>query len=113
MKKLSELSNDTMLIVGNDLVVMTKEEFLDSSYFLDCEDVTVTIGDKSVEKFTFSQMIEEKAENNHEDWDEAINRDITSEKWEVLRKAEKLINEIFEGSPTYWEGEKVDIELSE
>ena len=34
MAKLSELSNETMLTIGNDIIVMNKEEFLDSSYFL-------------------------------------------------------------------------------
>ena len=111
MRKLSELSNDTMLTVGNGPEIMTKEAFLDSAYFLDGEQVEVTIADKCVETFSFADLIEERKENNYEDWDEEVNRDISSEQWEILKKAEKVINEIFEGRPCFWEGKKVEVDI--
>jgi hypothetical protein len=110
MKKLSELSDETILLVTNDLHCMTKKEFLESSYFLDGEVCQVVLGQREVEHFDLDAMIEEKAENMYEDWDEHVMSDFTKEEWGILRNAEEIINKVFNNRATYYEGDLVKVD---
>jgi hypothetical protein len=113
--KLSELSNNTMLCVqmaGRDLGVMDKEDFLNSSEFLDMDkkDFTtipeVTVADPLVARFDFDSILENLADEMYEDWKENVCDALK----EVLN--EEKINEVLANYPTYYEGERVEIDMN-
>lgn len=115
MKKLSELSDDTMLCVEHnydgDIQVMTKEEFLDSAYYLDYPVEPfpiVTIADKSIQTFDLGDIIYNMADEMHEDWDDDVICELKGTAG--IAEFEALINEILERHPTYYEGEEVKID---
>ena len=109
MAKLSELPNETILVIEE--TAMTKEEYLDSHYFLDCEDVKIYVGDKEVAEFSWDSEIESESEQMYEDWNDNILADISDEEWVILKKAEEIINRAYEENPTYWEGESVEVDM--
>ena len=123
MKKLSEISMDTMLTVENqsdgDLTTMTKEMYLDSAQYLDypVEPFTnVTIAKKQIIKDNLCSILEEIAEHNecYECWIDDVYNDLRSEK-NVRDGCKKhnidmLLEEAFKRYPIYWEGEKVEVD---
>lgn len=116
MKKLSELSNDIMLCVANnydgDIQVMSKEEFLDSAYYLDYPVEpfpTVTIGDIVTQRFDLGNIIYNMSDDMYEDWDDDVMCELKGT--EGIAEFELLINKILERHPTYYEGEKVEIDM--
>jgi hypothetical protein len=109
MIKLSELPMDTMLVIED--VAMTKEQYLDSAYYLDCEDVKIYVGEPSFANFSWDDEIERESEEMYEDWQDHILSDITKAEWEVLKKAEEIINKAYADRPTYWEGKPVEVDM--
>lgn len=117
MKKLSELSMDTMLCVGHqndgEFDVMSKDDYLRSSQFIDypAEPFTsVCLADKSVLTFDLFDAIERIGDDSsYEDWDEDVYNDI-KDLPETKAFLEKF-KEVSERNPTYWEGEAVDIDM--
>jgi len=111
MKKLSELSNDTLLCVCNEHSdaedVMEKVDFL--------KDVRrsqlhrVSMADELTERFAWMSAIEALEEDMHEDWTERVMDDIRA--MPELVKAEKLVNEILRKNPTYYSGESVENDM--
>lgn len=115
MKKLSELENDVMLVVGDK--AMTKEEFFDSSEYFDIfpDDKEtypkVFIGDETVAIFDFESIIENESEYMSEDWDEIIKNKFTSDELSKIEEVEAIINKVFKATPSYYEGEPVEIDV--
>ncbi|KAF5050635.1 hypothetical protein DSECCO2_427320 [anaerobic digester metagenome] len=117
MKKLSELSMDTMLCVGHqndrEFDVMPKEDYLRSYQFLDypAEPFTsVCLADKSVLTFDLFDAIERIGDgSSYEGWDEDVYNDI-KDLPETKAFLEKF-KEVSERNPTYWEGEAVEIDM--
>lgn len=120
MKNLSELSDDILLTVAHrndgDFEVMSKEEFLNSSYFLDMDkDYTpeVTIADAEVKKMNdqvLCEMINTYGyDDTYEDWEEDIVNylNVCGYKEKII----EMLKEAFDHYPIYWEGEKVNIDV--
>lgn len=116
MKKLSELSDEIMLCVESrydgDIEVMSKKDFLDSSYYLDFPAEPfpkVTIGDRSTKQFDLQHIIYEMSDEMYEDWDE----DVWGELKATLNvvELEATINAVLDRYPTYFEGEEVAIDI--
>ena len=116
MKKLSEISNDTMITVEHrydgDFEVMSKADFLESAYFLDFPVEPfpmITIADAVRARFSLSDAIETLSDEMHEDWfsdvgyalAEALN----------IKEIEKKINDILDEYPTYYQGETINIDI--
>jgi len=118
MKKLSEISNDTMLTVkcdDGDFEAMEKVFFLDGSYYLDrhsemSEYPQVTIAEPIQAIFDWKSTIEELGTEMYEDWEDRFWGDISAEDRKVLDKAAEIVNKACAANLTYYEGEKVDIE---
>jgi hypothetical protein len=118
MKKLSELSLETMLTVKHqfdgEMDIMSKKGYLNSAYFLDYPAepfTTVTVADKTVVRFDIDGIIERLSEDEtYEDWEEDVWYDIEHSNIDI-KAIEKAFNDIFENNPTYWEGEVVEIDI--
>lgn len=119
MKKLSELSMDTYITVesnsSGDAEVMTKADFLESSYFLDYpveKFPKITVAEKTCVKFDLFDAVEHLGfDETHERWLEDVCYDITKSDIDV-KLLESKMNEIFKNNPTYWDGEPVDIDMT-
>lgn len=120
MKNLSELSNDILLTVAHrndgDFEVMSKEDFLNSSYFLDMDkDYTpeVTIADVEIKKMNdqvLCEMINTYGyDDTYEDWEEDVVNYLSVHGYK--EKIIEMLEEAFDYYPIYWEGEKVNIDL--
>ena len=113
MKKLSEISGDTELIVYSDKYllydaqVMTKDEFVDSEYF--CSDSKVYIACKDFAKFDLYDTLEFIGEDMYDDWYGLILEDLASMRDEIKDFTAK-INEVLKGRPAYYDGEEVNID---
>ena len=116
MKKLSELQKDTILTVkpsGEDMQIMSVAGFcdnLESGYYDedDIRTITVTVADRWICEFSWEDVIENYADEMHEDWYDCVMPDLM-QKFD-MDEVEKIINEVFSENPTYYEGEVVDIE---
>lgn len=119
MIKLSELPMDAMLTVTPrrccDLRIMDKTDFLASAYFLDGANdpecgVTVTLAEKAVEKFNLWDAIERIGEDTtYEGWDQDVYNALKNQPETIAFLA--LVKQVFEGHPTYWEGEPVEVDM--
>lgn len=116
MKKLSELSRDTILTVENrnhgGFSVMDVAEYINSEYYLECH--KTTIAEEIYPKTTIEDIAEMLACNYedemHEDWGDRIQEAITYSKKD-FEPFVKNLNRIFEKNPTYYEGEPVEIDI--
>ena len=117
MIKLSELKNDTMLCVEDrydgEFSVMSKEDFLESSYFFDYPVEpfpSVKLADKEIKTFDLWDAIERIGEDDtYEGWDEEVYyalKDLPATV-EFLQRIKK----VFENHPVYWEGKPVEIDI--
>lgn len=110
MKKLSDLKEDVLLCVtpkGYDGTVMDKEEFMQSSYYIDRDDVEVAIAKETFASFDLYYAIEWLEDDMHEDW---LGNVMTAIPTEVRERIEAEINGYLEKEPTYYPGEAVDWE---
>lgn len=108
MKKLSDLADDTLLTVtlsGYDVAVMDKEEFLQSSFYLDRDDVEVAIAEEVFASFDLYYALECLEDDMHEDWLSNVMSTIPKE---VRTRIEAEINGYLEKEPTYYPSEAVD-----
>lgn len=112
MKKLSELSNDTLLCVEVDeFYVMPKEEYMISSFYLDRqsvdnEDIKVFLAKPVYATFDLRYALESLEDEMYEDWLDDVLSDISHEEIESI---ENSINKILHGRPSYSSGEKIDV----
>jgi len=111
MIKLSELSNDTMICLDNgDISVMSKEEFINSSYYIDrdtdeCPEVYTA--KLTTIKFDVEEWVNHLGEDEtYEDWVEDMCYSIGEENIKLI---EGIMNKASEKNPIYWEDKKIDI----
>lgn len=113
--KLSQILGSQLLCIErgkySDPVIMNKTDFINSDYFLNKEavDVKVFIAKPEITTFVLWDWIEWLGEENYEDWsgivyEEIIDNPITDEF--IL-----LVNKIFKNHPTYYPGQKVEIDI--
>lgn len=108
MKKLSEIKNDTYLVIeplNYDAVVMDKDEFMQSHWYLDKELVKVSLAKEVYAKFDLYYALECIEDDMHEDWLSNVMEDIPAE---VRERIEKEIDEYLKKEPTYYPGEEID-----
>ena len=108
MKKLSEIKNDTYLVIeplNYDAIIMDKTEFMQSHWYLDKELVKVSLAKKVYAEFDLHYALECIEDDMHEDW---LSNVIHAIPTEVREKIEKEINGYLEKEPTYHPGEEVD-----
>lgn len=108
MKKLSEVKNDTYLVVeplDYDGVVMDKAEFIQSHWYVDKEDVKVSIANEICQTFDLYYALECLEDDMHEDW---LSNIMNSIPLEVRERIEGEINGYLAKEPTYYPGEEVD-----
>lgn len=108
MKKLTELDDDCLLVVDKaeyDPKLMSKKEFVESHYYLDREDVDVSIADERYASFDLQYALECVGEDEmHEDWLENVMDRIPKE---VRERIEAEINEYLNKEPTYYPGKLI------
>lgn len=120
MIKLSELSNDTMLLLSysnRDGVVMDKADFLESAHFYDydilkhCTGVYVAVPDvkkfDANDIFNFIEWIGE--DDTFEDWDERVYNDIKD--LPETSAFVRVMNEAFKKNITWFEGELIKMDV--
>jgi hypothetical protein len=117
--KLSDVNDSTKLCVSNmgdgDIAVMTKLDFLDSSQFLDMDKndketiPDISIAEPMTANFSFENVLENLADEMHEDWQEDVTYDLN--KVLDLKEIEDKINKVFAKNPTYYEGTFVEIDM--
>lgn len=108
MKKLSDLKDDILLYVtpkGYDGTVMDKEKFLQSSYYLDRDNVEVAIAEETFASFDLYYALECLEDDMHEDWLSNVMSTIPKE---VRERIEAEINSYLEKEPTYYPSEAID-----
>lgn len=117
MIKLSELNAEDYLTVQHvydgDFSVMTKEEFMESSYYLDYPKEPFPKVTKAIETtvyFNLYDIIKSLGDDEaYEDWIYDVWVDICSslDVWKI----NKTIKKIFTAHPSYWEGEDIEIDI--
>lgn len=108
MKKLCDLNNEDFLMIeekGNDPVVMSKEEFLQSSYYTDKENVKVSIGEAVYARFSLIPALEMLQDDMFEDWLDFVIEAIPEE---VRERIEDEVNGYLIKYPSYYPGEEID-----
>lgn len=117
MKKLSELDKDTMLTVRKeewqDISVMPVEDFINEykELYSNLPNLQVTVADITVVDFNISNILEYLADGEtYEDW-------VLDVEYEMMNSDVPFVDfinaiqEIFNNHPTYWEGEKVLVDI--
>ncbi len=107
MKLLSELNDDELLIIERehyDPIIMDKIEFMKSHYFLDDEEVKVSLAKETYANFDLYYALECIEDDMHEDW---LSNVMYSIPVEVRERIEKEINGYLEKEPTYYPGEEI------
>lgn len=108
MKYLEDLKDDELLIVtpnGCDAEVMECEEFLQSSYYTDRDDVEVATAKPMYARFDLFDTLESLQDDMFEDWLERVTDDIPTD---VRVRIEKEINCYLDKHPTYYPDEMVE-----
>ena len=112
MKKLSELSNDTLLCVelnsGENWELLDKSGFL---YSYTSHRGRLWIAEAENATFSWADVIERFEDDMHEDWAEIVMDDIRATP--ELVEAEKLINMLLHRHSTYYQGELVENDMRE
>ncbi len=116
--KLSELSMDAMLTVRHrddgNISVMSKEDFLNSAYFLDYPVEPfpkITLAQKSVVRFDLYSVLEMLGEDEtYEDWLSNVWYDLKRSQID-LDTFDAEMTRIMEANPTYWEGEPIEVDI--
>ena len=111
MKKLSELKNEDMLMVGDD--VISKEDLLeDLEYYKDKEVFTTEKYYARVDAFDMLEnAFEYESDNMYEEWFDYIMEDITNEDIEEIQA---ILNRILHRNGRnfcYIENEKIEIDI--
>lgn len=108
MKRLSELKKDDYLVItpeGYDTFVMDKEEFMQSHWYLDQENVEVSLAEERFADFNLYYALECLEDDMHEDWLGNVKNSIPKD---VRERIEKEVNSYLKKEPTYYPGEKID-----
>lgn len=109
--KLSDLANDEMLLVGENLVI-SKEDFLKEKNEYDGENVWTTKEHyaRIDARHMLEDAIELEGQEMYEDWDSDIWNDITKDD---IRDLQLILNRIFNRSSnvSYIADNKVEIDL--
>lgn len=107
--KLSELKNDEMLLVGENLVI-EKEDFIkEIENHRGKEVYTTTEYRASINaKSMLEDAIEREADNMYEDWEEDIWNDINEEDIEELQN---VVDKILKGHVSYIPDKRVEIDI--
>jgi hypothetical protein len=115
MKKLSELTDDTILVLGRnsdyDDICVTKGEFVEGikGYLEDLESLHIGIPD--IQKFDWADVFDRHEEDSFEDFAEYVEREISEEDWKVLKRAAEIVNAAFAANPNFETGEIVDLDM--
>ena len=111
MKKLSELTDDTILVLerdDNDDICILKSEFVaDIKEYADVE--FLYVGIPEIQKFYWADVFERAEENSFEDFAKIIEREISDEDWKVLEHAARIVNAAYVANPLFENGEMVAI----
>lgn len=111
--KLSQITASQYLYIEkgkySDPVIMEKNDFINSSYFLDKESVNVFIAVPEVTNFVLYDWIEWLGEENYEDWVGIVYEEIMDNP--ITDKFILLVNKIFKNHPTYYPGKPVEIDI--
>lgn len=115
MKRLSELSHDTILTVyqypyDTDIRLMSVEEIIEDRYY-ENEDARFSLAEKEILDFDLSDILSRICEEGYEDMDEDVRDAVFSapETEPFLR----MIKEVFERYPVYYDGATVLNDLRE
>lgn len=107
MKKLQELNKEDYLVIeiGYDSILIDKEKFMQSHWYLDKEPVKVYLAKYTYATFDLYYALECLEDNMHEDWLSNVMDAIPDE---VRERIEKEINGYLEKEPTYYPGEEIE-----
>lgn len=118
MKKLSELSDDTMLTVEHKSwyggKVMDKMDLIQqlegirNDGYLD--ELVVRIAEATYATFSFDDVIEWAADEMHEDWIDNVTADLEGSHLDI-RWIEDQINDIYKRNPSYHAGDLVEVNV--
>jgi tetrahydromethanopterin S-methyltransferase subunit A len=95
---------------------MSKEDFLNSSEFLDMDKddmqtiPCVSVGKTETVSFDFDYPLENLADEMYEGWQENVTDALQKEL--NLNEIESKINEVLAKYPAYYEGESVEIDMN-
>ena len=117
MRKLTELPMDTMLAIErsdyDDLKIMDVHDFLSSEYFDNFPEKPfpkVFLAESTREKFDLFNAIESICDGTtYDDCAEDVYNDVKDAP--ETAAFIKLLNEVFQRHPTYWEGEPVEVDI--
>lgn len=109
MIKLEDINNDDYLIIEPkdyyDSFVMDKEEFMQSHWYLDKEDIKVFTVKEEYACFDLECALECMEDDMHEDW---LSNVLNSIPEEVKGRIENEVNEYLKKEPTYYPNVEVD-----
>lgn len=108
LKKLQEVNKEDYLVIepiGRDSILMDKEEFMQSHWYLDKEPVKVFLAEDTYATFDLYYALESLEDDMHEDWLSNVMDAIPDE---VRERIEKEINGYLAKEPTYYPGEKIE-----
>lgn len=108
MKKISEIDESAYLVIepiGDESILMDKEEFMQSHWFLNQENVKVSLAKETYAVFNLYYALECIEDDMHEDWLENVMDAIPKE---VRERIEKEINSYLEREPAYYPGEEIE-----
>ena len=109
MIKLENINNDDYLIIETknyyDSFVMDKEEFIQSHWYLDKEDVKVFTTKEEYAHFDLIDALEFIGDDMHEDW---LSNVLNSIPEEVKERIENEVNGYLKKEPTYYPYIEVD-----
>ena len=112
MKKLSELDNCTMLIVGKeDGEVMSKEDYMENIRKQRFHNEKIYLAYEEAQRFDWKYVIDLLEDDQYEDWADDVVSDIYNNS--DLMRAEKIIKDIFESYPTYYPAELIENDMFE
>lgn len=108
MRKLSEIDKCTYLVIepkGYDIILMDKEEFMQSHWYLDKEQVKVSLAKDTYATFDLYYALECLEDDMHEEW---LGNVMIAIPKEVRERIENEINGYLEKEPTYYPGEEIE-----
>lgn len=113
MKNFEELKSYTIITVQcddkADFKVMRKEDLKAEvlmGFYDAVKKMKVTIAEMQVQEFTFSNVINMLEDEMHDEWGADVINDMKNSLPD-FENIEKMINDIFEMHPTFYEGEEV------
>jgi hypothetical protein len=113
MKKLSELDDDTVLVLESkddyDDVCITKAALVtEIKWHPNLE--FLYVGIPEIQKFDWADVFERAEENSFENFAEIVENDISDEDWKILKRAAEIVNAAYAANPLFENGEMVEID---